>query len=238
MLIIPAIDLLDGKCVRLKQGRYDEVTVYDDDPPARARGWRGKVPRLHVVDLAGAKAGHAVQSDVVREIVAAFGGGVQIGGGVRTRQAFESYRALGADRVVLGSAALRDPALVLELAVSHPDRVIVAVDAKDGMVATEGWTNVSATTATELVARFVNAPLGGILYTDIARDGMGSGPNAEMTAKLAASTSVPVIASGGIGTLEHLRELAARGIHSAIVGRALYDESFTLEDAVAAASGD
>ncbi len=236
VLVLPAIDLLGGKAVRLHQGDYGAVTVYDDDPPARARGWRGKVPRLHVVDLEGAKAGRAVQADAVRAIVAAFGPGVQIGGGVRTREAFESYLALGVDRIVLGSAALEDPALVRALAREHPGRVILAVDAKDGMVATDGWTAVSATTASDLACAFADVPLAELLYTDVARDGTLVGPNVEMTARLAREGTVPVLASGGVGTLAHLRALAAHaGISGAIVGRAIYEGSITLEDAVAAA---
>ncbi len=236
VLVLPAIDLLGGKAVRLHQGRYDQATVYDDDPPARARGWRGKVPRLHVVDLEGAKAGRAMQADAVRAIVAAFGPGVQVGGGVRTREAFESYLALGVDRVVLGSAAIKDPALVRALATAHPGRVILAVDAKDGKVATEGWTQVTEVLAVDLARAFADVPLAELLYTDVARDGTQSGPNVEATARLAREASAPVLASGGVGTLEHLRALARHpGISGAIVGRAIYEASITLEDAVTAA---
>jgi len=236
VLVLPAIDLLGGKAVRLHQGRYDQATVYDDDPAARAHGWQGKVPRLHVVDLEGAKAGRAVQADAVRAIVAAFGPGVQVGGGVRTREAFESYLALGVTRVVLGSAALKDPALVRSLATEHPGRVILAVDAKDGKVATEGWTEVSEVLAIDLARAFADVPLGELLYTDVARDGTQSGPNVEATARLARESSVPVLASGGVGTLDHLRALARHpGISGAIVGRAIYEASITLEDAVLAA---
>ena len=236
MRIIPAIDLLGGRAVRLHQGDYAKATVYDADPAARARGWAGKVPLLHVVDLEGAKAGRAVQAEVVRAIVAAFGPGVQVGGGVRSREAFESYRALGVARVVLGSAAVKDPALVRALAIEAPGVVVLAVDAKDGMVATDGWTAVSATSAIDLVRAFDDVPLAGILYTDIARDGTGVGPNVEATARLAAAARAPVIASGGVGSLDHLRALAARGIEAAIVGRALYERAFTLDEAVLAVS--
>ncbi len=237
MEILPAIDLLEGKAVRLHQGRYDQATIYDTDPAARATSWRGKVARLHVVDLEGAKAGRAVQADAVRAIVAAFGPGVQVGGGVRSREAFESYLALGVDRIVVGSVALRDPELVHALAKSHPSRVILAVDAKNGHVATDGWTNVSTTTAVELVRAFAGAPIGAVLYTDVSRDGTMVGPNVEMTALLAREAHVPVIASGGVGSLEHLRGLAAYpGIGAAIVGRALYEGTFTLDEAIGAAS--
>jgi phosphoribosylformimino-5-aminoimidazole carboxamide ribotide isomerase len=235
MIVIPAIDLLNGKAVRLHQGRYDEVTVYDEDPPARARGWRGKVPRLHVVDLEGARAGRPVQEAVVRAVVSAFGPGVQIGGGVRSAEAAAAYLALGVDRVVIGTSAVTDPELVLSLAKAHPDRIVLAVDAKDGKVRTDGWTVASEATAAEVVDVFRSAAIAAILYTDIARDGTRAGPNVESTALLAKGSPFPVIASGGVGSLDHLRALARAGIGSAIVGRALYDGSFTLDEAIDAA---
>jgi phosphoribosylformimino-5-aminoimidazole carboxamide ribotide isomerase len=238
VIVLPAIDLLGGKAVRLHQGDYARAKVYDDDPPARARAWRGQVPLLHVVDLEGATAGRAVQSDVVRAVVRAFGPGVQIGGGVRSREAFESYLALGVERVVIGSAALSNPSLLRALAAEHPGRVVVAVDAKDGMVATEGWTRTSTTSAVDLVRALRDAPLAAVLYTDVSRDGTMTGPNVEMTALLAREAHVPVIASGGVGSLDHLRALAAHArIEGAIVGRALYEGAFSLEEAITAARG-
>jgi phosphoribosylformimino-5-aminoimidazole carboxamide ribotide isomerase len=235
VIVIPAIDLLDGKAVRLHQGRYDAVTVYDDDPPARARLWRGMVPWLHVVDLEGAREGRQVQRERVRAVVDAFGPGVEVGGGVRTRESFDAYLALGATRVVLGSAAVKDAALVRSLALEHPGVVVVAVDARDGFVAVDGWTQPTRVRAVDLVRSFADAPLGGVLYTDVARDGTRAGPNLEATAELAAETPVPVIASGGVGSLDDLRTLAARGIAACIVGRALYDGTFTLAQALEAA---
>jgi phosphoribosylformimino-5-aminoimidazole carboxamide ribotide isomerase len=236
VIVLPAIDLLDGKAVRLRQGRYDQVTVFDEDPVARARVWRGHT-LLHVVDLEGARDGRPVQSDVVRAIVEAFGGPVQVGGGVRTRESFEACRALGAERVVLGSAAVSDPQLVRSLASENPGRVVVAVDARDGLVTVDGWTQSTKVRATDLVRSLADVPLAGVLYTDVARDGMRTGPNVEATAELASCTTVPVIASGGIGSLEDLRALSSRGISACIVGRALYEGVFTLEQAVAAAAG-
>jgi phosphoribosylformimino-5-aminoimidazole carboxamide ribotide isomerase len=236
VIVIPAIDVLHGKGVRLHQGRYDAVTVYEDDPPARGRAWRGKVPWLHVVDLEGARVGRPVERDVVRAIVEAFGPGVQVGGGVRTRESFEAYRALGAGRVVLGSAAVSDGALVRSLATEQPGVVIVAVDAREGFVAVDGWTKATRVRAVDLVRSFADVPLAGVLYTDVARDGTRVGPNVDATAELASHTSVPVIASGGVGSLDHLRALAARGIAACIVGRALYDGTFTLDEAVDAAT--
>jgi phosphoribosylformimino-5-aminoimidazole carboxamide ribotide isomerase len=236
VIVIPAIDLLGGKAVRLHQGRYDAVTVYDEDPPARGRAWRGKVPWLHVVDLEGARDGHPVQREVVRAVVDAFGPGVEVGGGVRTRESFEAYLALGAVRVVLGSAAVKDAALVHDLAKAHPDVVVLAVDARDGYVAVDGWTQPTRIKAVDLARSFADAPLAGLLYTDVARDGTRVGPNVEATAELAAHTPVPIIASGGVGSLDDLRTLAARGISACIVGRAIYDGTFTLDEAIAAAS--
>ncbi len=227
--IIPAIDLLGGKVVRLHQGRYDEVTVFDDDPVARAKLFRDHgAERLHVVDLEGAKAGEPVQRAVVEAVVRAFGDGVQVGGGVRTQAAYEAYLGLGARRVVVGTRAAQDPGLVRALAATHPDTAIVAVDAQDGVVRTWGWTESSGITAAELAHRFTGCPISGVLYTDIAQDGTGKGPNVEATRALAEETGLYVIASGGVGTLDHLRALAAARIPAAIVGRALYDGTVPL----------
>ena len=238
MRILPAIDLLGGKAVRLHQGRYEEATVYDDDPPAVARRFRARVDAMHVVDLEGAKAGTPVQHDRVRAIIEAFAGGsVQVGGGVRSRAALEAYLALGARRVVLGTAAVKDPELVRELARAHPGVVVLAVDAKGGFVATDGWTEVSGITAIELVRALGDVPIGAVLYTDVARDGTGKGPNVEATAALAAASPFPIIASGGVGSAAHLTALAAiPNVESAVVGRALYDGSLTLEEALSAAA--
>jgi len=235
VIVIPAIDLLGGKVVRLHQGRYDAVTVYDDDPVGRARRLRGAVPLLHVVDLEGARAGRPAQKEAVRAIVEAFGPGVEVGGGVRTRESFEELLSLGVRRIVLGSAAIREPDLVRALADENPNVVILAVDARDGFVAVEGWTQATHVRAVDLLRSFATAPLAGVLYTDVARDGTRAGPNVEATAELAALSPFPVIASGGVGSLDDLRILAARGIPACIVGRALYDGTMSLDDAVAAA---
>ena len=238
MRVLPAIDLLEGNAVRLHQGRYDEKTVYDTDPAAVARRFRGVVDAMHVVDLEGAKAGAPVQRDHVRAIVTAFAGGmVQVGGGVRSREALEGYRSLGAKRVVLGTAAVKDPALVRDVARLHPGVVVLAVDAKDGFVATDGWTETSKTTAIDLVRALADVPIGAVLYTDVARDGTGTGPNIAATAALASASPFPVIASGGVGTLAHLHDLARlANVESVVVGRALYEGAFTLPEAITAAS--
>jgi phosphoribosylformimino-5-aminoimidazole carboxamide ribotide isomerase len=234
--IIPAIDLLDGKAVRLLKGRYEDVTVYSDRPPELAASWRGRVARLHVVDLEGARAGHAVQRELVKSVVAAFGPGVQVGGGVRSFEAVESYFELGVDRVVLGTAALRDPELVARAAKAYPGRMIVAVDARAGLVATAGWLEQSETPASELVIKFAPLGLAAVLYTDIDRDGTEVGPNVAETAALGRACGVPVIASGGVGRLEHIQALtqAGSGIVAAIVGRAIHERRFSFEQAVLA----
>lgn len=230
----PAIDLLGGNAVRLHQGSYDAVTVYDTDPVARARAFRAHTDRLHVVDLEGARAGSPIQRDLVRAIVEAFGGDVQVGGGVRDAKAFDAYLALGVSRIVLGSAAVKDRALVEGLAKAHPGVVVVALDAKDGFVAIDGWTTVSSWKATEFARELAALPLGAVLYTDISRDGTHVGPNVEATVAMQECVPFPVIASGGIGSLDHLRAIAAAGLREAVVGRALYDARFTLEEALAA----
>jgi phosphoribosylformimino-5-aminoimidazole carboxamide ribotide isomerase len=238
MLVIPAIDLLSGKAVRLKQGRYDQATWYPAPPEDIAAEWKRSVGRLHVVDLDGAKAGKAMQGDTIRKITTAFGDGVQMGGGIRTFEAVEAAFALGVSRVVFGTAAIRDPELVRRAALAYPGRVIVAVDAKEGFVATDGWLDVSEKRALDLVREVSALPIAGVLYTDILKDGMESGPNVNETARLADETGVPIIASGGVGTLAHLKALASasKGIVAAIVGRALHENRFTLDEAVRAAA--
>lgn len=238
MIVIPAIDLLGGKCVRLLRGRYDQVTTYPEEPAVIAARWSKQVPLLHVVDLEGARAGRAVQTDGVRAIAMAFGPGLEVGGGVRSEEAIRSYLELGAERVVLGTAAVKDPALVERAANAHPGRIVIALDALNGKVALEGWEEASDHNVLELAKKLDSLPLAGILYTDIERDGTEIGPNLERTSELAAATRHPVIASGGVGTLDHVRALAnAPGpIFGAIIGRALHEARFTLAQALDAAS--
>jgi phosphoribosylformimino-5-aminoimidazole carboxamide ribotide isomerase len=203
-----------------------------------ARRWSKQVPILHVVDLEGARAGKAVQRESVRAIVDAFGPGVEVGGGVRSEEAIASYFELGAERVVLGTAAVKDPSLVERAARAHPGRIVIALDAVNGKVAIEGWEEASDRSVLELARELDPLPLAGILYTDIDRDGTEVGPNLARTSELAAASRHPVIASGGVGTLDHVRALAqAPGpIHGAIIGRALHEARFTLDQAVDAAS--
>jgi phosphoribosylformimino-5-aminoimidazole carboxamide ribotide isomerase len=237
MQLWPAIDLLRGQAVRLHQGRYDEVTVYADDPPSVAAAFRAHARHLHVVDLEGARVGRPVERDLIRAVVAAFGKGVEVGGGVRDRDAFEAYLELGVDRVVMGTAAIGDPDLVREIASAHPNRLVLAVDAKDGKVATHGWAAVSDRTAVDVVRSMAHLPIAAVLYTDISRDGTRVGPNVEATAELARQGGLPVLASGGVGTLDDIRRLARLGtIAGAIVGKALYEKVFTLAEALTAAA--
>lgn len=246
MQIIPSIDLWKGQVVRLRQGRYDEVTVYSDDPAELAASWSGLSKQLHIVDLAGAKDGKAVQVDLIRRIVTSFGPGVQIGGGVRSMETLERYLDLGVDRVVLGTAAVANPDLVAEATRKFPGQVVVALDAKNGYVATAGWLDVSSHRATDLAKSFRGQAVAALLYTDIERDGTEVGPNVEATASLARESGFPVIASGGVGTLDHLRRLAeanlalgadpatSSGICGAIIGRSLHEKRFSLREAIEA----
>jgi len=236
--LIPAIDLLGGQCVRLRQGRYDAATVYDADPAAVAtRFAEHALRRLHVVDLDGAKLGGPGNSDAVRAILAALTGvPLQLGGGIRTLAAIEAWLALGVDRVVLGTAALHDPELVRTAARRFPGRIAVGIDARDGRVAVSGWLELSETDALTLARRFEDAGVAALIHTDIARDGTGAGPNLDATEAIARAVRVPVIASGGVGSLEDVRAACGRGLAGLIVGRALYDGSLALGRALEVAA--
>jgi len=236
--VLPAIDLQAGAVVRLRQGDMRQATVYGTDPAARAAAFAAAGAQwLHVVDLDGALAGRSCNGAAVRAILAAAPGlSVQLGGGIRSLAAIESWLGLGVRRVVLGSAALRDPALVREAAGLFPGRIVVAVDSVGGRVAAGGWAEVSDIPAAELGRRFADAGVSALLFTDVARDGLMAGINAAATAALAEETGLPVLASGGLrslGEIAALRDLP--GVAGVIVGRALYEGAFRLEDALAAA---
>jgi phosphoribosylformimino-5-aminoimidazole carboxamide ribotide isomerase len=225
--LIPAIDLLGGRCVRLSQGRYDQVTVYENDPSKLAAEFaRHPLRRLHVVDLDGAKAGRPCNREAVCAILEQMRGiPVELGGGIRTLESVEAWLELGVERAILGTAALRNPDLVREAALRFPGRIGVGIDARDGRVAVEGWIETSGLDALEVAKRFEDAGVAAIIHTDIARDGMQSGPNFEATARLAAGVEIPVIVSGGVGSEEDVRaavRYAGQGIAGLIVGRALY----------------
>jgi phosphoribosylformimino-5-aminoimidazole carboxamide ribotide isomerase len=224
LTLYPAIDLKDGRCVRLRRGAMDEATVYASDPAAQARAWQDAgFSWLHVVDLNGAFAGRPVNAAAVAAILSTVTIPVQLGGGIRDMAGIETWLAAGVRRVILGSAAVKNPALVRQACRAFPGRIVVGIDARDGKVATEGWSQTSAFSAGELARSFEGAGVAAIIYTDIGRDGMLSGPNVEQTVALANAVEVPVIASGGVASLEDLTELRDAGIPGVILGRALYD---------------
>ena len=235
MEVIPAIDLRGGRCVRLVQGDYDRETVFSDDPVATAERWAGEgAPRLHIVDLDGAREGRPVNDGAVRAIIAAVAAPVQVAGGVRDLDAIERWLAAGADRVVLGTAAVRDPALAQEAARRHGERIAVSVDGRDGLFAAEGWREQTDERVEELLRRFYELGVRRFIYTDIGVDGTLTAPNYAAVAALVRATSAPLFAAGGVAEVAHLVRLAALGVEGAIVGRALYEGRVRLPEALAA----
>lgn len=239
MIIFPAIDLKGGQCVRLAEGDMNRATVYADDPAAQAALFRAAgATHLHVVDLDGAFAGDSRNAAGVKAALSGFGDGkVQVGGGIRTAARVEGWLAAGVWRVVMGTAALEYPDLVQGLAADHPGRIVVAVDARDGMVATRGWADVSTLPVADLAKRFEHAGVAAVLFTDVGRDGMLKGVNVEATVALAAATSLPVIASGGVASIADIHALIGKpGIEGVITGRALYDGRLDLAEAIRVAA--
>ena len=238
LIVFPAIDLKRGQVVRLAEGDMDRATVYGDDPAAQARAFaEAGADYLHVVDLDGAFAGGSVNGDAVRGILAAFPGRVQLGGGIRTRESIDAWLEIGVARVVIGTAALTNPELVRDAARDLPGRIVVAVDARDGMVATQGWADVSDVSATDLARRFEDAGVAAVLFTDVGRDGLLKGCNVEATAALAEAVDIPVIASGGVAGIEDIHALRGKaGIEGVITGRALYDGRLELAEAIRVAA--
>jgi phosphoribosylformimino-5-aminoimidazole carboxamide ribotide isomerase len=236
MLIIPAIDLKDGQCVRLRQGLMDDSTVFSDDPVAMAARWvQAGCRRLHLVDLNGAFAGEPVNGAVVTAITAAYPElPIQIGGGIRNLETIEYYINAGVSYVIIGTKAVKEPEFVAEACAAFPGRVIVGLDARDGLVATDGWAEVSGMRATDLARRFESDGVAAIVYTDIARDGMMQGVNVEATVAMAQASRIPVIASGGITNIDDIRDLLAvahTGICGAITGRAIYEGTLDVAEA-------
>ncbi len=234
MLLIPAIDLKDGRCVRLRQGRMEEETVFSEDPVAMAGRWVEQgCRRLHVVDLDGAARGEPVNSGVVREIARAHPDvPIQVGGGIRDEEGIEAYLEAGVQFVILGTRAIAAPHFVPDVCTEFPGHIIVGLDARDGKVATDGWSKLSHHDVIDMAQRFERDGVEAIVYTDIGRDGMMSGVNVESTVELARSIHIPVIASGGVSSLDDVRALCAvadEGIVGAIVGRALYEGEVDLE---------
>jgi phosphoribosylformimino-5-aminoimidazole carboxamide ribotide isomerase len=242
VILYPALDLKEGRCVRLLRGEMSAATVFNDNPAAQARVFTAAGAEwLHVVDLDGAFAGTAVNRQAVEAILKATGARIQLGGGIRTRAAIESWFDQGVDRVVLGTAALTDPDLVKAACRDFPDRVVLAIDARGGRVAVEGWAKTSDIGTLELALRFEDAGAAAILHTDIERDGALEGVNVAATAELARRLKTPVIASGGVASLEDIKGLKAHeseGVAGAILGRALYDGRIDLARALEIAEAD
>ena len=240
MIIFPAIDLKGGQVVRLAEGDMDRATVYGDNPAAQALLFAEAGSQfLHVVDLDGSFAGRAENRAAVEGILEAFPGHVQLGGGIRTREAVEGWFDLGVARVVMGTAALKDPQFVKDMAAEFPGGIVVAVDARDGMVATEGWAELSDVPVVDLARRFEDAGVASLLFTDIGRDGLLKGVNIDATVELARSVDLPVIASGGVKGLDDIRMLslyAQDGIEGVITGRALFEGRLDLAAAIAMAA--
>jgi len=240
VIIFPAIDLKDGQCVRLKRGLMEEATIFNADPAAQARSFASQGFRwLHCVDLNGAFAGRSVNAEAIRAIRAAIPLPIQLGGGIRDRAGVEAWLEAGITRVILGTAALTNPAFVKEVARAHPGRIVVGADARNGKVATQGWAEVSDLTPVELGKRFEDAGVAALLFTDIDGDGLLKGVNVAATARLAGELSIPVIASGGVGALADIEALVAArepNIEGVVVGRALYDGRIDPAAALAAAS--
>ncbi len=235
MEIIPAIDLLMGKCVRLNQGNYKKVTQFNTDPVAQALSWEAQgAKRLHLVDLDGARSGQPINDDCIRAIANALKIPIQVGGGIRSKQRAESLLKLGVDKVILGTVAIEKPELVKDLAKLHPNQIVIGIDAKKGKVATRGWLKESSVLATDLAKEFQQTGIAAIITTDIETDGTLEGPNLDAMREIAMISKVPVIASGGVGKMSDLLSLLTLepfGITGVIVGRALYDGAFNLKEA-------
>ena len=236
MIIIPAVDLKEGRCVRLSQGRMDQESVYSENPVEMAERWESKgAERLHVVDLNGAVTGKPFHRSLINEIVRSVHIPIEVGGGIRDLATIENYLSSGVGWIVLGTAAYQNRTLIEEACQRYPERVILGIDAKKGKVAIQGWNEVVSLEAVDLVKQVEGIGLSAIIFTDIERDGMGTGLNFESTRALARSTSIPVIASGGVSRIEdieHLLDLEPDGVVGVIVGRALYTGNLNLEEAI------
>ena len=236
MQVWPAIDLREGKCVRLVQGDYQRETVFSDDPAAMARRWVDQgAKHLHLVDLDGAREGRPMNTESVQAILAEVNVPCELGGGIRDQQAIEELLHLGLARLVIGTSALKRPDWFRTMCHAYPHRLVLGVDARDGQVATDGWLETSDVAATEMAAQFAADPIAAIIYTDISTDGMLAGPNFEAMAEMQKGVDVPVIASGGVTTAEDVARLAKIPMAGCIVGRAIYEGTLSLADALRAA---
>lgn len=241
MIVIPAIDLKEGKCVRLEQGLMDKDTVFNANPAAQALEWQSQgAELLHIVDLDGAFAGEPKNRGAIEAIIKAISIPAQLGGGIRDIATIEAYLALGLSRVIIGTAAQRNPELVREACSRFPGRIVVGIDAKEGMVAVQGWAEVTGITAVELAMKFEDCGVAAIIYTDISRDGMLQGPNIKATRALAEAIAIPVIASGGVSSLKDIEDLMAietSGVSGVITGKAVYTGAIDLAKAIALTKG-
>jgi len=237
MQIYPAIDLRGGQCVRLKQGDYARETVYGD-PASMALEWQKLgADYLHLVDLDGARAGHPVNGDAIRAIIDATGLRCQLGGGLRDESHIEAALGFGVSRVILGTRVLQDPQWVRAMIRDYPYRIVLGLDARDGRISTHGWLQDSGVSLLDIAREFADLPIAAIVFTDIARDGMLTGPNIEALTALAKATAIPVIASGGMATIHDVRGLKTSGVEGIIIGRALYEGTIMLPEAIEAAAG-
>jgi len=236
MIIIPAVDIKKGRCVRLFQGRMDSETVFSDDPAAMAKRWEEEGAELiHVVDLDGAVGKRPQNTDSIRKILEAVNVPVQVGGGIRNEETIKMYLDFGIGRVIVGTEAIQNPQLVKDACRAFPDQIVVGIDARKGMVAIEGWTKTTEIQAVDLAKQFEDCGVAAIIFTDIHRDGMQTGPNINETRRLAENVSIPVIASGGVSTIEdiiNLLPLKEAGVTGVITGRAIYNGTLNLNEAI------
>ena len=238
MLILPAIDIRNGKCVRLQQGDYNQETVYGDSPVEMAKHWEQHGAEfLHIVDLDGAKEGLPTNFTIVSEIAQSINIPIEIGGGIRNQETIQRYLDAGVNRLVIGTLALKEADWFRDMSQQFPNKLVLGIDGRNGLVATEGWLETSQTLATDLAKKYVDLPLAALVYTDIAKDGMLTGPNIVEMEAMRRAVPFPLVVSGGVATLDDVRCLAQGGFHSCIIGKALYENQFTLEEVLAVAGG-
>ncbi|MEE0944766.1 MAG: 1-(5-phosphoribosyl)-5-[(5-phosphoribosylamino)methylideneamino]imidazole-4-carboxamide isomerase [Clostridia bacterium] len=233
MRIYPAIDIKDGNCVRLLKGQFDKITVYGNNPAEMAKKWEDEGGEfIHVVDLDGAKHGHGVNAPIISEICKTVNVPVQTGGGIRTMEDIEKKLSCGVNRVIIGTSAVRDENFVREAVEKYGDKIVIGIDAKDGMVAVEGWEEISEFGAIEFAKKMESLGVKTVIYTDIATDGTLAGPNVEAMREMVENTNMDIIASGGVGSIEHIKALIPTGVEGVIVGKAIYTDSISLKEAI------
>lgn len=233
MIIFPAIDIKDGNCVRLKQGKFDELDIYFDNPVEVAKTWESKGAEfIHIVDLDGAKDGKSKNFEIIKNIASTVNIPIQVGGGIRSEEAIKNLLEAGVNRVILGTAAVNDEEFLREMTEKYAEKIVVSVDAKDGIVAVDGWVNLSTTKSTDFVKTLDEIGVKTIVYTDIAKDGMMQGPNFDIYKEVSEISDIDVIASGGVSSIDDVVKLKAMNMYGAIIGKALYIDEIKLEDAL------